>query len=161
MASICGSSPSWNVTARNKAHPLRSPAGLCKSRPHPERLRWVCFHVGQGPFYGDRALSTHSRAAGFSLDATLSRLINAALSVLDRQRYKVVLVGQGLVPRLAQQLRHLTMLLGRLPKGHAIPPLIRSRHCSSARRISPAPPRGSKTSRSDCAEPVTCTPAAP
>jgi len=57
-----------------------------------------------------------------TLDATLSRLINAALSVLDRQRYKVVLVGQGLVPRLAQQSRHLTMLLGRLSKGHAIPP---------------------------------------
>jgi hypothetical protein len=56
-----------------------------------------------------------------TLDATLSRLINAALSVLDRQRYKVVLVGQGLVPRLAQQLRHLTMLLGRFPKWHGSP----------------------------------------
>jgi hypothetical protein len=67
----------------------------------------------------------------------LSRLIKAALSVLDRQGYKVVLVGQGLVPGLAQQLCHLTMLLGRLQKGHAMPPLIRSRHCSSARRIKP------------------------
>jgi hypothetical protein len=54
----------------------------------------------------------------------LSRLVNAAFSVLDRQRYKVVLIGQGLVPRLAQQLRHLTMLLGCLPKRHTIPPRV-------------------------------------
>jgi hypothetical protein len=37
-----------------------------------------------------------------TLDAMLSRLVNAAFSVLDRQRYKVVLIGQGLVPRVAE-----------------------------------------------------------
>ena len=52
-----------------------------------------------------------------ALDATLSRLVNAASPLLDRKGYKVVLVREPLVPRLAQQLRHLTMLLGRFRHG--------------------------------------------
>ena len=56
-----------------------------------------------------------------TLDATLSRLINAAPPLLHRKGYKVVLVREPLVPRLAQQLRHLTMLLGRFPKWHGSP----------------------------------------
>ena len=42
-----------------------------------------------------------------ALDATLSRLVNAASPPLDRKGYKVVLVCEPLVPRLAQ--RHLTV----------------------------------------------------
>src|SRR6516165_4971708 len=38
-----------------------------------------------------------------------------------RKGYKVVLVREPLVPRLAQQLRHLTMLLNRFPKWQCIP----------------------------------------
>ena len=56
-----------------------------------------------------------------TLDATLSRLITAAAPLLDRKGYKVVLVREPLVPRLAQQLRHLTMLLDRFSKWHGIP----------------------------------------
>jgi len=56
-----------------------------------------------------------------ALDATLSRLVNAASPLLDRKGYKVVLVREPLVPRLAQQLRHLTMLLDRFSKWHGIP----------------------------------------
>ena len=52
-----------------------------------------------------------------ALDATLSRLVNAASPLLDRKGYKVVLVREPLVPRLAQKLRHLTMLLGRFRHG--------------------------------------------
>ena len=36
-----------------------------------------------------------------TLDATLSRLITAAAPLLDRKGYKVVLVREPLVPRLA------------------------------------------------------------
>ena len=56
-----------------------------------------------------------------TLDAMLSRLINAAPPLLDRKGYKVVLIREPLVPRLAQQLRHLTMLLDRFSKWHGIP----------------------------------------
>ena len=47
-----------------------------------------------------------------ALDATLSRLVNAASPLLDRKGYKVELVCEPFVPRLAQQLRHLTNCSG-------------------------------------------------
>jgi hypothetical protein len=51
-----------------------------------------------------------------ALDATLSRLVNAASPLLDHKGYNA-LVREPLVPGLAQQLRHLTMLLGRFRHG--------------------------------------------
>jgi len=52
-----------------------------------------------------------------ALDPMLSRLVNASSPLLDRKGYKVVLVCEPLVSRLAQQLRPLTMLLWRFLHG--------------------------------------------
>ena len=70
---------------------------------------------------GPRTQAETLDAAPGALDATLSRLISAASPLFDRKGYKVVLVREPLVPRLAQQLRHLTMLLDRFSKWHGIP----------------------------------------